>query len=250
MKVEFTCNVCNTRQDKPREELTRENPSCDFCGASVRRRSIVHCLSLALFGESLPLPRFPRAPEIAGAGLSDWPGYAVRLADKFTYRNTYYHQAPKLDISAPPAQFEKSLDFLISSDVFEHVLPPVDRAFQGAFQVLKPGGWFVLTVPYSREPAPTEHYPDLHKYQVVHVGGRYAIVNLRRDGRFEVHADPVFHGGAGQTLEMRVLNETELMRQLDGAGFVDVQIHRDPVPSWGIYHEQDWSLPLVARRPL
>src|SRR4029077_11767976 len=73
--------------------------------------------------------------------MTDWKAYADRLAEKFSYRNTYYYQQPRLDISAVevPAHF-LSNDFVISSEVFEHVVPPVSRAFENVSKMLKPGG--------------------------------------------------------------------------------------------------------------
>src|SRR5208337_5051049 len=88
-------------------------------------------------------------PEAYPDPLSDWGGYAAPLALKYRYRNTFFHSEPKLDITNPPDSMRGSLDFLISSDVFEHVLPPVSKAFAGAFDVLKPGGHLILSAPSS-----------------------------------------------------------------------------------------------------
>ena len=87
-------------------------------------RSIVSVLSLELFDANLELPDFPNRPDLVGLGMTDWDGYALRLAEIVSYRNTYYHQEPKLDISAneiPDAMKEN--DFVISSDVLEHMAP-------------------------------------------------------------------------------------------------------------------------------
>ncbi|MGH9903496.1 MAG: hypothetical protein ACRD68_16940, partial [Pyrinomonadaceae bacterium] len=78
-------------------------------------------LSTELFGESLALTDFPERRDISGIGMSDWDGYAAPLALKLGYQNTYYHQEPKLDITSIEPALESTLDFIISSDVFEHV---------------------------------------------------------------------------------------------------------------------------------
>ena len=115
----------------------------------MRWRSIVHALSLELFGRSLAITDFPVRFDIAGVGLTDWEGYAVPLARRLDYHNTYYHQEPKLDITCPPPEYEGSLDFVISSDVFEHVPPPVALGFAGLRKLLKPGGVAIFSVPYT-----------------------------------------------------------------------------------------------------
>ena len=155
--LRFRCNICGHRSAYPRNQIMRDIQSCHFCGSHVRWRSVIHALSLELFGKSLALPDFPYRPDILGVGLSDWEGYASRLAKKLQYTNTFYHQEPFLDITdigpAPP-----QYDFLISSDVFEHVCQPVERVFQNAYKLLKPGGLMILTVPYV-EGRTTEHFP-------------------------------------------------------------------------------------------
>jgi SAM-dependent methyltransferase len=247
---DFWCNVCGTPvHEVPFLGLGREGASCSTCGSSVRMRSIVHNLSVALFGDSLPLPDFPRRPDLVGIGLSDWPGYAEPLATKLSYTNTFFHQEPYLDIVAPPKKWRRTCDFVISSDVFEHIPPPVSRAFAGVYALLKPGGLLVLTVPYGDNPATVEHFPELHQFKLVEIGGEYALVNRIRDGRFELHTDLVFHGGPGDTLEMRVFSRGHTTDLLQAAGFVDIQVHEELVPQWGIILQHLFGLPITARRP-
>ena len=135
----------------PRPNCSAKLASCENCGSSPRARAIIRVLSLGLFGQNLLLPDFPVSREVSGLGMSDWDGYAVRLAEKFRYTNTYFHQEPRLDISGPQLAecLLQSSDFIISSEVFEHVVPPVRRAFENTFKMLKPGGILVLTVPYG-----------------------------------------------------------------------------------------------------
>jgi len=143
--VRYLCNVCGSLQEFPRESLEREAPSCRCCGSSIRRRGIVHCLSLALFGESLPLPDFPSRPDLRGVGLSDWPASAVRLADKVDYRNSFPNRPPLPDICAPPPHMAGGYDFVVLPDAGEEFLRRADRAFRGAASILKEGGVIVLS---------------------------------------------------------------------------------------------------------
>lgn len=212
-------------------------------------RSIIHHLSLGLFGTSLSLLEFPSSPQIVGMGLSDWEGYAKALKQKFCYTNTFFHKEPFLDITAPsPKQFA-SCDFLISTEVFEHIPPPVQRAFSGSFQLLKPGALLVLTVPFTDVPTTLEHFPELHDFKIIELGGNYVLVNRTVDSRFALHNNLIFHGGPGSTLEMRVFSRADVVRFLEEAGFVDVIVHEDSVPKWGIYPPHMWGLPITARTP-
>lgn len=248
--MDFQCNVCGTwAKEIPVELIDREISSCPHCLSSVRFRSIVHLVSLALFGRSIALPDFPSNQAIIGIGLSDWDGYAKPLAEKIGYTNTYYHQEPFFDICKPVTVRAQSCDFLISSEVFEHVAPPAQIAFQHAFDVLKPGGTLILTVPFTNEDRTREHFPELHDYTIAKLSDDYVLLNRKVDGELVHHENLVFHGGPGSTLEMRVYSREALKRHLADAGFVDVQFLDEDAPQWGILHKNPWSLPILARRP-
>lgn len=247
--VRFRCNICGADCACPRERLDRESASCDGCGSTLRMRSIIGLLTRELFGELKPLGELPVRKDIRGVGLSDWVEYATRLADVVDYTNTYYHQEPQLDITAIGDDIAGSCDFIISTDVFEHVLPPVSRAFEGARRLLKPGGLLVLTVPYALEFSHTrEHFPNLHKWVVEgdKLSG-YRLRNLREDGVEEVFEDLVFHGGPGSTLEMRLFSRDSLLAELKAAGFSDVRIADEDLPEIGVLWPCHWSLPVLAR---
>jgi SAM-dependent methyltransferase len=244
----YRCNICGHVNEKKMVELTREEPSCKNCGSTTRMRSIIYLLSIELFGKSLALPDFPVRPDIVGIGMSDWERYALPLAHKLTYKNTYYHQQPQLDITRIDPKLENTLDFLISSDVFEHVSPPVSMAFENAHKLLKPNGVFIFTVPYSKHGQTEEHFPELYDYQVIERDEHYILKNFTEDGREQVFEDLVFHGGAGLTVEMRVFSEEALMEEFDRAGFSGTNIHREPDFEHGIFWHQDWSLPITARK--
>lgn len=249
-KLDFKCNVCGTDVIQcPVEQIDREVASCHGCGSSVRMRSIVHLLSLGLHGKSIPLPDWPVNHDVKGIGLSDWTGYASRLPRKVDYKNSYFHTEPYLDICNPPADYAGKFNFLISTEVFEHVPPPASRAFEAAYRLLKPGGILVFTVPYSHQPDTLEHFPELHKFEIVTVDGDYVMVNKRRDGSFELFTKLAFHGGPGTTLEMRVFSRAAILRHLENAGFQDVTIMEQPYLEMGIIHNYPWSLPILARKP-
>lgn len=152
--LSFRCNICSRRIVAPLAGIGREIASCR-CGSTVRQRSLMHVLTQELFGKSLAIEDIPRRTGLAGVDLSGAQAYVSRMYGRLGYANTFLHKEPRLDITAPGQRWLSSCDYLISSDVFEHVAPPVSRAFDGALRILKPGGVLVLTVPYTKRPCVT-----------------------------------------------------------------------------------------------
>ncbi len=243
----FKCNICGTMCEAPAAALSREEPSCKSCGSTVRMRAMIHALSIALFGRAISLPEFPEKKDLIGKGMSDWDRYAKPLAKKLGYINTYYHKAPRLDITDISSQDIQSVDFLVSTDVFEHVAPPVNIAFENARKMLKPGGAFVFSVPYVLQGETLEHFPNLHEFKLETKEGKRTLINRTSDGNIEEFSELIFHGGEGETIEMRIFSESGLLKDLQHAGFNDVQIMKDPYFEFGIYWDSSWSLPIIAR---
>lgn len=231
------------------DEIDRERPSCPKCHSTVRFRSIVHLLSTALFSDSKILKSFPRNKSIVGIGLSDAPLYAQPLDKKLDYTNTFFHKEPFIDITTPPVDLKEKLDFIISSDVFEHIPHPVSRAFEASYSLLKPGGHLILTVPFRNSDETQEHFPDLHEYEIFDFKGDRILVNRDIEGNYKTYSGLVFHGGDGTTLEMRVFCRKDIEAQLISAGFEEITFFEQPVSQYGIYHRVNWSLPILARKP-
>jgi SAM-dependent methyltransferase len=158
---------------------------------------------------------------------------------------------PKLDISNPevPENLVQASDFIISSEIFEHVVPPVRRAFENTFKMLKPGGILVLTVPYGTWTETIEHCPELYDFTIIADNESYRLENVTRSGEAQEFHDLVFHGGPGSTLEMRVFAEAALLQHLAEAGFEAITVHRTPDFPHGIWWLEPWAFPLSARRP-
>ncbi len=108
-----------------------------------------------------------------------------------------------MDITDLDPTLEGQFDFIISSDVFEHVAPPISMAFENVRKLLKPDGVLIFSVPYSKNQETVEHFPGLHNYRIVEAEGHYTLRNITRDGVLQIFENPVFHGGACSTLEMR-----------------------------------------------
>lgn len=246
--ISFVCNICG--QSNTVAVLDHEPSSCSGtgCGSNIRLRALVYLLSTELFGDGFLLPEFPALPAIKGLGLSDQASYASRLATKFDYTNTYYDREPRLDITEPHPDRYGTYDFILSSDVFEHIADPVDRAFDEAYKLLKPHGVLCLSVPFSLREATEERFLGLHEYTVVDLSGSPVLINRTREGALEIRDDLVFHGGVGATLEMRLFSKNDLEKKLIAAGFQSIRFLTDGVPRFGIAFQGGWSLPLVARK--
>jgi len=247
--LQYECNICGGLVASPLVDVCeREKISCPKCGANLRHRSVVHALSLELFGRSLILPDWPVSMQLHGIGTSDWEGVADRLAKKCAYVNTYYHQEPRLDLGSIPESKVETCDFLVSCDVMEHVAPPVAIGFRNLYRLLKRGGVCVMTVPYMHYDQTWEHYPELFDYKVSQVDGRQVLENRTRNGRIEIFSNPVFHGGDGSTLELRVFSRKSLEEELKRAGFHEIRFHRIHQPAFGIIWPINWSLVISARK--
>ena len=247
-QMRYTCNVCGNPAEVHMPTIHREIPSCSTCGSTKRFRAIIHLLSVELFGESISLPDFPERPELRGFGMSDWSVYAEKLTTKLNYSNTFFDQVPSLDITNIDPNLEDMLDFLISSDVFEHVAHPVSRAFTNAYRLLKPGGVFIFTAPYKQFGVTEEFFPDLYDYQIIKSDDGYILYNTTKDGREEVFTDLTFHGGPGVTLAMRMFSELSLLEEFNKAGFRQIRIAREPCFEHGIYWNRVTDLPFVIRK--
>ncbi len=245
--LSYRCNICSSLCDTMIGELGREISSCPCCASTVRMRAIVHLLSVELFGKSLAIPDFPVQKSIKGIGMSDWEPYATGLKKKLGYKNTFYHKKPKLDITSIDPALEGTLDFVISSDVFEHVPPPVSRAFHNLRTLLKPDGLVIFTVPFTKDDKTMEHFPGLHRYEIARTKKGHVLKNITMDGMEETFDNLVFHGGPGATLELRVFAKGPLIKEFENAGFKTIRVCGDPDFEHGVIWKDDWSLPIVAR---
>ena len=246
--MDFICNICGTKNSVEYiESLNREFTRCSICNSSPRMRAIIHILSMELFGKSYTLPRFPIDQKIKGIGISDWEGYAELLTNKLRYLNTYYHKEPFLDIDNVPDSHKGKYDFLICSDVLEHTNPPVSRAIQGCYDLIKDDGFVIFSVPYVFEGGHREFFPNLYKYEILEMDGKKILKNLTRDGNEEIFEDLIFHGGDGSVLMTRLFSESSLMKELHQVGFTDVKIYRMYL-EYGIYWPEAYSQIMALRK--
>jgi SAM-dependent methyltransferase len=245
LMVAFICNICARKNQV--EHFASEPATCS-CGSNVRLRALLHLLSLELFGHSIPVCDFPRLKAVRGLGMTDNTCYARILEDRFDYTNTYYDREPRLDFREAHPDRVSSYDFILSADVLEHIAPPIELALSEVHSLLKPQGFFGVTVPCQINGQFREHFPELHEYRTVPLAGREVLINRRRDGTLEVFDDLVIHGGTGEILEMRAFGVSALEAKLRSVGFRAAYFLTSDVPEWGIIFDHDTSQPFIARK--
>lgn len=244
--IAWQCNICGTSQISRFSELGRDVFSCCTCRSTTRMRHLMYVLSMTLFGRPLIMSEMPKRDSVRGLGLSDSQQISDRLATTFLYRNTFYHREPRLDIMELPAHMDEVCDFVISSDVFEHVPPPIEKAFINSRRLLRSGGTFFLTVPYTLQGSTLEHFPELFDYSIQKDEQGKFLENRTRDGQEQVFRNLEFHGGEGATLEMRLFSLGDIRTQLIKAGFKDITLWEDAFVPHGVYQPEIWGKPITA----
>lgn len=228
----WKCNLCDSKNDSVWELLVREGPSCQKCGSSVRQRHLLFVL-----GRNLSLLSRLRLKKDSVIGLSDAPSIESLLTKdrRFTYTNTFFDEDPRLDVANVSTLWTDKASILISSDVLEHVFFPISKSIMGHLQILKPGGLLILTIPYSESMPNQEHYPWMTAYTAFkQENGVWGVRGITAQGEERIVPNPVFHGGPGNTLEMRLMNKNNLRGELLGAGFTDVVFHEEDIRKHGI----------------
>lgn len=234
----FTCNLCGVSNLASEQNFHRELPSCSFCSSTVRMRELAWHLKLFVGSTE----------NMNVVGLSDHPAiekFSETL--KCNYTNTFFNEIPELDISNPGDDWLGVADVLISSDVMEHVMPPLSRAFRGHFDVLKPGGKMILTTPYFSGCSFVEKYPHMVGYKVDENSN---VIAYGKDYDSLKILDPVFHGGPGNTLEMRLFAPETIQEGLEIAGFTDIVFHEQDIVEHGIIRSETKMGTITAIKPL
>ncbi|HEY3743982.1 MAG TPA: hypothetical protein VGL53_29260 [Bryobacteraceae bacterium] len=132
---------------------------------------------------------------------------------------------------------------------FWNTSPPPHTAFRNIYDLLKPGGVAIITVPYSIDPVGTsEHFPQLNQYVVSDLGGKPVLVNRTPSGKFEVFDQLVFHFAASPSLEMREFSESGLRDLLAELSFDSPKWYGESNDNYGIVWPERWSLPFALRK--
>lgn len=252
--MSFLCNITGNRFDLNDSEKNRES-GCRF-GFNCRFRAICYVFSKLFYGKCEIMKHLENNKQLKGIGMSD-SGWARLFEEKFNYTNTFYHTHPYLDINnSEHVRNYTELNFVISSDVFEHVdpFPSLQYSFNNVFKMLKKGGVLIFSVPYTHGDH-KEHFPTLYNYRIEHENGEYVLHNTTINNEKETFRNLCFHGGPGNVLEMRVFSKSSIISFLEEAGFTEITFHEitEDMNKYGIFWSKDnvndCSLIISAKKP-
>ena len=136
----YICNL--TGKEFTIEDNEKHREGANVFGLNSRLRALIYVLSKVIKCNKV-LYNVEPDKNIKGIGMSDAPNLAIELSKNFDYVNTFYHTDPFLDIyNEQHVSRYNNLDFIISSDVFEHIspYPDIQYAFNNLFKMLKAGG--------------------------------------------------------------------------------------------------------------
>jgi SAM-dependent methyltransferase len=150
-----------------------------------------------------------------GLGISDDIALASKVPTKFFYSNTYFDTFPQLDIRNVPPEAKGKFEFVLCSDVLEHIDCDLDLAIQGVLGLLKPNGFALFSVPVVENAIETEFYPNLMSFEIINNQVHWV------DKQEIMHVDnsPEFHGGRGQNLAFRQFDDDQFRKVLEFNGF-------------------------------
>lgn len=244
--VTFTCNVCGNRNWNIRSHFRRETADCVYCLSNPRIRAQLALLSQILYDRVMPITEFTGSGRSIMA-MSEFAIVEERLNRSEDFTNTWLHQEPFLDIMQPVTEPGK-YDVVLSAEVLEHVMRPVETAFGNLASLLAPGGHLILSLPFANIESTIEHFPPLTSYEFSEVDGRYILRGTTDTGETHRAANLVFHGGRGAVLEMRLFARSDILRMLQDNGFTDIRFLDHDLPEWGVIWNAPDSFPLVARK--
>jgi hypothetical protein len=213
----FTCIICGLRSGSSLPG--REGMACFRCGATWRARAMVLGVLQSLGYLNTTLSDVGEDLSIRGLGTSDDEKFAIKLANKFDYVNTFYHKGPVLDLTNIEPRWRECAHFVTCSDVLEHIPPPTNIALEGLYSLVAPGGAAIVSIPYTTADTSIEFYPNLDRYEIQD----NQVVWHDTMGQRHVDTNPEFHGGAGQTLSFRAWSLSRFEEALLSAGFSRVE---------------------------
>lgn len=240
MIQKISCIQCGTQSIV--DQWHRELPFCRNCHITPRWAGMIIGIMRSIYGDiECSLFESERRLHIRGVGISD-SGYSDALAEKFSYRNTWYHQEPKLDIcEASSCALYENLDFVTCSDVIEHTKSPPYVVLSNIYGMLRRGGSLILSAPTSHNSSTLEWYPAADSIEVLRFGDKFEVKWSNFRGNY-VDKFPCFHGGPGDTLEMRYISLQDLIytAEIIGYNVKIIDFVRERGYYWPIYQMSDY----------
>jgi SAM-dependent methyltransferase len=198
----WKCVLC-AYQNSDHRKPSREKSNCMNCGSTWRARAVALNVLIQLGYPPQSYPEIKSDWSRVGLGISDDVAIASVIPTKFLYSNTYYDAFPSLDIRKIPKTALYGFEFVICSDVLEHIDVKLADAVKGVSRLLKPNGFAVLSVPVVKNSRRNEFYPKLSTFKIE--GGKVFWEDT--EGSFHIDRKPEFHGGRGQNLAFREFTE-------------------------------------------
>lgn len=245
----YTCNITGKKFNLEAGEKNREGGLA--FGYNCRFRAVTFLLTKMLHHNVEILSKILINKDIKGLGMSD-SAWSVLCEEKYDYVNTFHNFEPKLDIyDEHDVEKFNNLDFIISSDVFQFLLPypDIQIAFNNLYKMLKPNGFIVFSVPFVYGDH-QEYYPNLYDYKIVNHDDENLLVNTTKNGEYEVFNNLKFSGGDDIKLEMRMFTKSSLIQYLSDADFIDIEFHEpdEDMNKFGIFWDNICSLIITARK--
>jgi len=240
------CNICaNLTVFHTRHPNFREHVRCLRCGSVNRHRQIAAVMLSTLHGTGTTaswfasLRRLPpnlsvwtaETPRAVQARLKDRLG-ANCISSEYLDAGLVSGQEVKgvLHVDIQRTHFlDNSLDYILTSDVMEHV-PHPESALKETYRILKPGGYHIFTAPFYHHRFTNE------------VRSEY-----NADGSLKHHRQPWYHDDPlrPQGVLAYTVFAPELLCQIEKIGF-EAQLLRLHSPLHGIYGQN--GLVIVARK--
>ena len=239
----FYCPLCGEITQK--RPVHREDSACQ-CGASWRAQACMLSILEGLrISPSLKPVEIKSDLSTLGVGISDDFLLSKRLSNLFFYTNSFYHCFPILDVVNPPESTINYFDFISCSDVLDQTIPPSSISLTGIYQMLKPGGFVIISVPCSLNEETVEYYPDLESFSI----NDGALHWTSASGVKHIDEHPKFHEGSGQTLTFRLWSFDDLTRQCESVGFSEVFPPTNLPPMAGGIESGRLGGLIIARKP-
>lgn len=211
------CLICRFVQDFQiiDYENAREEIICVNCGSTWRERKLIYLILKIIGVHPEIFDKFQLDYSHRIIGIGDSFRVQSALGSKFNYVNTFLDRFPTIDIEEVPDDIEK-FDVVSCSDVLEHVVN-LEKSIIGLEKLVKKGGFVVISAPMIKAGVTIEHYPDLQNFRV---NADKSII--WKDSKDEIFQDPspIFHGGEGNVLEIRIISRSHLERLLINYGFI------------------------------
>ena len=153
------CPICGLTVFYARGPWLRDEYLCERCKSIPRQRALIRTLAKVapdwpertIFESS---PSGPGSSLIAGRCRNYTPSQYFEGVSSGTYVNGFRREDLRC-LTLP----DNSVDLVVTSDVFEHVINP-GLAFQEIARVLRSGGLHVFTVPIFERPTTTVRVSD------------------------------------------------------------------------------------------